>query len=375
MKRTCIVILLIALLQTAYSQKYAILPTKAGNLWGTWMGRGLDTFTHVRITGTINAWDLITIREKMLAVQHLDLTDARIVTIGDREPTLFDSYPASDVFPEKIFYNEKTQKGKESLVSIILPYSLKEIGDEAFKGCKNLKKVLIHRNVTLIRSGAFSSCTSLEDIELSRNLGYITSKLFENCTSLKQVFIPASVRFIGYSAFDGCTSLEEITLPASLNYIDFNAFNGCTSLKEIILPVSVSRFHDFAFYGTDARITINPYNNFFSISDSIIFDKNKEKLIFCHRKKSGDYVLPETVKIIEDDAFYECDQLKTITIHQDVDSIGDYVFHKSSAQLIISPENKRYVLIEGDSLYDMKMEHNISRSPKFQKPINMSLYY
>lgn len=123
--------------------------------------------------------------------------------------------------------------------SVSLPSTLKQIGSACFSDCQNLISVDVPQSVTEIGNGAFSNCTSLETVRLPDGPIEIGAEAFKNCTSLETVRLPDSLIEIPRRCFEGCVSLSDILLPKCLSYIDFDAFARCVSLKEICLPESI----------------------------------------------------------------------------------------------------------------------------------------
>lgn len=123
--------------------------------------------------------------------------------------------------------------------SVSLPSTLKQIGLACFSDCQNLISVDVPQSVTEIGNGAFSNCTSLETVRLPDGPIEIGAEAFKNCTSLETVRLPDSLIEIPRRCFEGCVSLSDISLPKCLSYIDFAAFARCVSLKEICLPESI----------------------------------------------------------------------------------------------------------------------------------------
>ncbi|MBO6026871.1 MAG: leucine-rich repeat domain-containing protein [Bacteroidales bacterium] len=58
----------------------------------------------------------------------------------------------------------------DEVEEVIVPDSVKKIGDEAFRACANLTKVVIPDSVTEIGSGAFDECDSLTEVHLPASL-------------------------------------------------------------------------------------------------------------------------------------------------------------------------------------------------------------
>lgn len=96
-----------------------------------------------------------------------------------------------------------------NLQSVVIPPTINEIGDEAFKGCTRLKTVTVPGGATLGK-GAFKG-SGLVSIELGEGLTTIPNQCFSECSSLSTVTIPSTVKNIKYLAFSGCTGLKEIT--------------------------------------------------------------------------------------------------------------------------------------------------------------------
>jgi len=99
-----------------------------------------------------------------------------------------------------------------TLISIIIPNSVKTISHGAFVGQSNLTSVTLGNGVTDISPNAFALCTGLTSIT-----------------------IPQSVTSIGDGAFGGCNLLISVTFEGSINggFIHNDAF-GAPSTDEYI---------------------------------------------------------------------------------------------------------------------------------------------
>ena len=143
-----------------------------------------------------------------------------------------------------------------SLTSITIPDSVTSIGNYAFCGCESLTSVTIGNSVTSIGNYAFDGCTSLTSITIPDSVTTIGEAAFSSCSSLTSITIPDSVTSIGYYAFRECLSLSSITIPDSVTSIGNYAFYYCTSLTNITIPDSVTSIGNYAFYRCSSLTSI-----------------------------------------------------------------------------------------------------------------------
>ncbi len=109
-----------------------------------------------------------------------------------------------------------------TLQTVVLPDTVKELGAGIFSDCTKLKNVNIPASLVRIPESAFSNCSSLESIKLPESLMAIDSYAFFKCTNLKTVNIPYSVRVIGENAFKA-SAVDEVFI-ARPTHIEFNSF-------------------------------------------------------------------------------------------------------------------------------------------------------
>ena len=93
-----------------------------------------------------------------------------------------------------------------------------------------------------IADRACDSCSQITKIVLPSTVKYIGEFAFCDCIGLEEIFCyPNGVVSIGKYAFMDCTSLTSICLPdRSLTYIGEAAFYRCTSLIRLDVPTSIS---------------------------------------------------------------------------------------------------------------------------------------
>lgn len=176
----------------------------------------LGKVVSLKVTGTINSYDIMVIRNKMPYLHHLDLTDATIVA-NDFE--YYTGYHTEDnVIGDKMFYN------LDKLISIKLPKNATSIRSAALLWCISLVEVVLPVKIESIGNNAFGSCKYLKNIDLPPTLKTIDAAAFGNCYSLETISLPG-VETIGGYAFSGCKKLTEVRIPSTLKSIGDGAFN------------------------------------------------------------------------------------------------------------------------------------------------------
>lgn len=246
-----------------------------------------------------------------------------------------------------------------NLRGISIPAKTARIGNSAFRDCINLKTLSISNPYIKIGDRAFENCSRLESIDLPDELTEIYASLFNGCKSLKTIALPSMLTVIGESGFGDCVLLEEITLPDTIIKVDDFVFSGCTNLKKVHLPeglkkigkaafkscVSLTKVHipaSVIYLSTDLfrgcrglkSITVDPKNKYYKSepnkrdgNDHVLFNKNKSVIIaYPASSREVQYDIPDSVTVISDWTFNECNKLNRISVPDSVCEIGEGAF-------------------------------------------------
>lgn len=188
----------------------------------------LATILELRITGPMNASDFEVIKQIEL-LQKADLSKATM---------------EEDRLPDSAF------GGLRYLEEVILPNTIKEIGNSAFSGLSALRKVNMPEFVERIGESAFSDCYSLQKIDLSllshlKAIGYSTFSS-SSCVPVSLKLPDGLERIDGY-AFNntGVTSVDFSN--TSLSYIGNNAFYACPITGTLSFPGTLRSIGNSAF--------------------------------------------------------------------------------------------------------------------------------
>lgn len=167
---------------------------------------------------------------------------------------------------------------------ITIPGSVKTIGDEAFRYSR-INSVVIPSTVTEIGEG-----------------------LFRDCRSLTTATLNATVTDLPYGTFEGCTSLTSAKLGASITNIFPDAYYGCSSLKSYSLAGIKS-------------MEYMPWTGILSPAPSIFERSGLESVNW-----------PAALTTIPPRTFYDCFDLKSVTLKEETRVIEEAAFHQTAIE-------------------------------------------
>lgn len=265
--------------------------------------------------------------------------------------------------------------------SIVIPESVTEIGESAFEKCLSLKSVTLPSSVTTINDRAFSNCTELQSIVLPSKLKTIGMEAFASCQSMTELMIPASVDNIGMDICMDCPNMQSIKVD-SKNPV-YDSRNNCNAIIEsakdkIVLgiagtsiPKTVKSIGSYAFnsslidrvyiprrvihIGTGAfsycrslyAISVDPRNSVYDSRNNcnaIIETASNTLIAGCVRTEIPQSVtsigksafqggltlsilnFSDNIKVIDDYAFVDCEQINTIILPTTLNYIGTNAF-------------------------------------------------
>ncbi len=232
--------------------------------------------------------------------------------------------------PEGIIkINNSTFNYCTALETVVIPKTLKEFGDYAFAFCSSLKTIEIPEGLIKIGSRAFLSCRKLENLTLNDKLKEIGNYAFSGCSEIKEIKIPDSVISIGNYAFSECSALRTVFIGKGMTSIGSYIFSSCHNLKSVSIEETMTSVEISAFDNCFSLVynvyeganylgnEANPYIGLISaVNDSVVSVSVNGKTKFINKnafekcKYMTSVVIPDSVSIIGDDAFLDCNSLE-----------------------------------------------------------------
>lgn len=275
-----------------------------------------------------------------------------------------------------------------SLVTVKLPESMTEVGEDIFADCKTLRGVKLPEGVAHIEGAAFQGCNILEKLNFPAKLTSVGDNAFRSCLSLELDNLPNSLLYVGREAFcdvplkalkldrkvemgagafsntpiteiematpcdsilgetfSNCPNLTKITIGEGLEYIGYNAFSN-SPIKEANLPSTLRDISSYAFLGYSSYC---PFINDIQPENHIRYIG---KVAYqCVDRDLEEYTIKDGTVTLADELF-ESSQGNAFHIPASVEQIGNRAF--AYTQIKALPEMLGLKRIGGEAFYGCK---------------------
>lgn len=249
---------------------------------------------------------------------------------------------------------------------LIIPDSVKIVGNQAFENCSSLISVNIGSGVQRVGTWAFRNCRNLTYISGASGVRSFGHQCFDECVNLSAVFIydlenwctisfdnggtanplyyadefhvndilvrdlviPQTVTYISKEAFAGANRINTVYIGENVTEIGQMAFSGCDNIKHMTIP----------FVGKNVNDNISKFGYFFgSAHDNAAVPDSIERvdILASTQLPQGAFLgvtnlkfvsLPNTLTSISESAFGGCHSLIRIVIPESIERIHQYAF-------------------------------------------------
>lgn len=243
--------------------------------------------------------------------------------------------------------------------------------------------VSIPFGIERIDTGAFWNNIHVEEIRIPDTVSIIAGDAFVYCYNLKKVNIPASVIDIGDDPFAGCPDLilvnmspsfilddgvlftsdrtrlihytpskpdSDYSIPDSVRWVGKHSFYDCNNLRLVVIGRNVDYMGNNPFSDCHHLVLENRSPNFI-YSDGALLNRTGTTIIhYSHGRDEDDYEMPDSVRTIGRNSFWNCKRIRKLVIGRNVRQIGYNPF-ANCTNVIIQSRSDLFKVI-GNVLYD-----------------------
>lgn len=207
----------------------------------------------------------------------------------------------------------------------------KTIPEAIFGGCRGLEEIVFPDSVKVIEKDAFVYCTSLTKVKLPKSLETIEYRGFGYCANITAISLPSATKTLGEAAFFYCLSLKKAELN-KVQTLGESCFVG-TAIEEIVIPKTLT-VADFYYEAETDSISYShgPFAGY-ELKKAVFEDGTKTipAYVLGGCRSLTSVTIPDSVKVIGNDAFVYCSALAKVTLPSSLETIDERAFGYCSA--------------------------------------------
>ena len=275
-----------------------------------------------------------------------NLIDGKTVyAIGDEAFYAYE-YLEEITIPNSVYKIGKFSFGNISATIIFENNSLLTTLDQYAFGAYRGEILSLPNSIQIIKSNAIYYATEITNLIIPNSVIKIEESAFGNLSKLNSITIP----FVG-SDRDGLNSTELAYMFNEMPYTLFNvtvsdawqigesAFSNSRNVRQVYLSEKVEQISSRAFYDSHYAlfVYVDPENQYYSSetngSFSILYDKNKTKIIMYHSRVNKSIIIPSTVITIGEFSFSNSESQIMFEANSQLQNIEPYAFYNFSIGL------------------------------------------
>lgn len=226
-----------------------------------------------------------------------------------------------------------------------------------------VKSLLLALGLSLVVGKSFAISFKVDGISYVANADTAIIKGYSEIPENGELTLASTVSYGGKeyrvttvqgSAFLSCTDIKKLTVPANIRYIQSGAFENCVNMSSLVLAEGKDRL--------DAEG--DAFKNC-GIKEATI-GRILESSIFKRNATLAKVVFGNNIKIISEEAFYDCPNLSSVDLSK-VESIGNSAFANTKLEKVEIPAQLSYlgssVFSNCTSLTSVSVKANITSIP------------
>ena len=241
--------------------------------------------------------------------------------------------------------------GNHGLTKIVIPSSIKSIGENAFANCMNLTSIYSHSKVPVVLGAtttrAVGNSSVFDGVDKEMCVLYVPKGCVENYRSAKGwgefthiVEIPSLEVGDTFNAdMNGVLGIFVVTGDKSVN------LKKCGNVSNVVIPSKVTyngvEYKITGILGTATGDVYQPNQPVFGSNVTTVEIPNTVTSIgacaFYYCGNLTSVTIPSSVTAIGDDAFLGCSKLSSITLPSNLQTIGEYAFSDCSLSNVTIP--------------------------------------
>jgi len=247
------------------------------------------------------------------------------VTTDEETNDGYYTYYSGDVeIPSQVMYDGTVYKVtaigeyafyETKLTSVTIPSSMKNIGEEAFSYCDDLNEITVE--------GGNAEFTVVDDVLYTKDM--TTLVVYPGGKTDTDFTVESFVDSIADYAFGYNTYLKNLTVESNTVELSYKILNSCAGLTSI---------------------TVRDDNPNYTIVGGVLYNKDRTELLsYPQGKTATDFTVPSTVRKIKCYAFYNCSNLRTVTMQDGLSIIQEYAFWlcKNLRSVVIPSTTKQII--------------------------------
>lgn len=246
-------------------------------------------------------------------------SELRAVLINDLEAWCNIDFGANRSNP--LCYANKLFLNYTMVSNLVIPEAITQIKNNAFEGCSWFNSITFHNNVVSVGQKAFEQCTNLKkvcikDLEAWCNIDfganhtnplYYAHNLYLDETLITELVIPETITQIKNYTFEGGSEFISVTIHENVVSIGQNSFEQCTKLERVCI--------------NDLEAWCNI--DFGTNSSNPLYYAHR---LFLNEALITELVIPEGITQIKNNTFVGGSEFVSLTMHENVISIGQNAF-------------------------------------------------